>query len=137
MRRLARRAALIALALSLLTASIAVATTFRGAAIDDRQMRVKVRSGKDGSVSFSYSEVLVECSNGETLREPGAQHSGTLNDRNRFKDTIAEQVAGGVASSVVKGRIGAKKATGIVRFELTYDGGACRSGAVAWKAKRR
>ena len=122
---------------SLALAAPAAATTYRGAGTGDPQMRVRLQLAADGTVAFEYAKVLVECTNDERLREPGAEHLASLNELGRFGDTVSEEVGDGTASSSVKGRVGARKARGTVSFDLTYAGGECHSGSVPWKARRK
>jgi hypothetical protein len=115
----------------------ATAMTYRGAAVDDRRMSVRLQLGADGTVAFEYARVMVECSNGERLRQPGAKHLATLGPLGRFRDAIAEELADGSATSSARGRVGKRKAKGTVSFELVYEGGECHSGPVRWKARRK
>jgi hypothetical protein len=130
-------AAAAVVALSLAAAAPAAAMTYRGAAVEDPQMSVRLQLGADGTVAFEYAKVMVECSNGESLRQPGAEHLATLGPLGRFRDTIFEEVDGGDATSSARGRVGKRKAKGTVSFELAYEGGECHSGAVRWKARRK
>lgn len=118
-------------------AAPAAALTYRGSGVEDPQLRVRLQLGADGTVSFEYWNVRVECSNQEHLREPGAEHLATINELGRFRDAISEEVEGGTASSSVKGRVGARRAKGTISFDLAYTGGECHSGPVPWKAKRK
>ncbi len=119
-------------------AASAAAMTYRGSGSDDPQMSVRLQLGADETVAFEYADVLVDCSNGESVREPGAEHLTSLNELGRFRDAISEEVEGGsVASSSVRGRVGALRARGTVNFDLVYLGGECHSGSVAWRAKRK
>jgi len=138
-----KRAGLVAAsaaALALVLAASAAAAIYRGAGSDDPGMPVKVTlQGRD--VSFRYSDVLVNCSDGSRVRQGGAVHSGRLNSEGRFKDTL--EVEGDddstidLTTSVVKGRVKGKKAWGSVVYELDYEGGDCHSGTVKWSARRR
>ena len=42
-----------------------------------------------------------------------------------------------MATSVVGGKVGARRATCTITYEMEYDGGECHSGVVEWKAKRK
>ncbi len=121
-------------------AEAAGAITYRGGGVDDPGMPVKVVV--DGrNVSFSYSDVLVDCTDGSQVRQGGAVQKGRLNGEGRFKDVL--EVEGEDTSnvdwttSVVAGKVTEKKATGTLSYELEYDGGDCESGEVRWSAKRR
>jgi hypothetical protein len=130
--RLAARAFAAGVALSLMLAAVAVAATYRGAGVDDEQMPVKVKlTGSD--LVFDYTDVLVGCSDGSTPRQGGASHTDRLNERNRFKDRL--EIGG--ATSLVRGKVTEKKATGTLTYDLVYEGGECHSGEVEWKAKRK
>jgi hypothetical protein len=133
--RLLLAAATVALWLG--AAAPAGAMTFRGSAVEDPQMSVRLQLGADGTVAFEYAKVMVECSNGERLRQPGAEHLATRGPRGRFRDEISEAVEGGNATSSARGRVGKRKAKGTVSFELSYEGGECHSGPVRWKARRK
>ena len=135
MRRLVPAVGVAVACLALATS--AAAMTYRGSGSDDPQMRVRLQLGADETVAFEYADVLVDCSNGESLRQPGAEHLASLNELGRVRDAISEEVQGGSAASRVRGRVGARKARGTVRFDLVYAGGECHSGAIAWKAKRK
>lgn len=130
-------AALAAGALALGAPDPAAAKTYRGTAVDDPQLTVRLQLGSDGTVAFEYARVPVECSNGDSLRQPGAEHLATLGPLGRFRDAISEEVEGGTAASSVKGHVGDRKARGSLSFDLVYDGGECNSGTVRWKAKRK
>ncbi len=136
MRRGARTLAIAAIAV-LGIASVALATTYRGAGVEDDQMPVRLKVSNDGIVSFNYSDVLVTCTNGDRVREPGADHSTTLDENAKFKDTIEAEVGGGTATSLIKGRLKGDRAKGIVFYDLVYEGGECHSDRVEWKAKRK
>jgi hypothetical protein len=132
------RAIVLAAALAAAVPGIALATTFRGAAVDDSQTRVKLRITKAGVVHFDYRDVLVGCTNGDEIREPGAQHSTMLGDDGRFKDVIVQDLDGeATGESFVKGRAAGRKAWGALRYGLSYEGGECTSGKLRWKAKRK
>lgn len=135
MRRTA--VALAAGALALGASDPAAATTYRGAAVDDPELTVRLQLGSDGTVAFEYAGVSVECSNGDSLRQPGAEHLSTLGPLGRFRDAISEEVDGGTAASSVRGRVGGRKARGSLSFDLAYEGGECHSGTLRWKAKRK
>ncbi|MQA75776.1 MAG: hypothetical protein GEU88_15795 [Solirubrobacterales bacterium] len=130
--RITARALALALALALVGASVASATVYRGAGADDARMPVKLKV-LDGVVTFSYSEVLTRCSNGDRVRYPGANHSAALRRNDRFRDTITDDGQ----SSVVRGSVGPRHATGTIRYQLAYPGGECHSGEVEWTAKVR
>ncbi len=93
------------------------------------------------NVSFSYSDVLVNCTDGSQVRQGGAVQKGRLNGEGRFKDVL--EVEGEDTSdvdwttSVIHGKVTEKKASGTLSYELSYDGGDCESGEVRWSAKRR
>ena len=56
----------------------------------------------------------------------GATHPDRLNARGRFKDRlVVEDPSPGVqmATSVVRGKVGARRATGTITYEMEYDGG--------------
>ena len=132
------RALGLAAALALTLPVAASATTFHGAAVDDPATTVTLRVSKAGVVGFSYSDVLVTCSNGDEVREPGADHSTTLGDDDRFKDVIEQDLEGGATGkSLVRGRIRGRRARGVLAYDLLYDGGECHSGKLRWKAKRK
>ena len=128
---------IVAAALWLAGVAPAAAMTYRGAAVDDPVLTVRLQLGTDGTVAFEYARVPVECSNGESLREPGAEHLATLGPEGRFRDAISEEVAGGTAASSVRGRVGTRKARGSLSFDLVYEGGECHSGQLRWKARRK
>ena len=130
--RLARSAGALALVLTVSVASVAQATTYRGAGVDDPRMAVKLKL-RDGVVAFSYSDVLTECSNGDRLRYPGARHSTMLKRSDRFKGTISH--AG--QTSTIRGRVRSRRASGTIHYRLSYAGGECDSGQVEWRAKVR
>lgn len=125
---------MLALALALVAGTVApaLAATYRGAAVDDTAMPVKLKLTGDDLI-FEYTDVLVECSDGSEPRQGGASHSDHLSDRNRFKDRLER----GGTTSVVKGKVGKRKAVGTVTYDLVYHGGMCHSGVVEWKAKRK
>jgi uncharacterized protein (UPF0264 family) len=128
----AARALALSLALCGALSAAAFADTYRGSAVEDEQMPVKVKlTGRD--VIFDYTDVLVACSDGSQVRQGGAQHADRLNARDRFRDTIESH---GV-TSVVKGRISAERAIGTVAYDLVYGGGECHSGKLEWKARRK
>ncbi len=135
MRRLGPIIGVVAACLAL--AASAAAMTYRGSGVEDPQMPVRLQIGADETVAFEYADVLVDCSNGESLPEPGAEHLTSLNEAGRFRDVVTEEVEGGSAASSVRGRVGALRARGTVSFDLVYAGGECHSGSVAWKAKRK
>ena len=131
---------LLALAVAVLQASPALGAIYRGTGTDDPQMPVKV--AVDGrEVTFRYADVLVDCSDGSQVRQGGAVHAGRLNSENRFKDTLEVEGADtshiDLTTSVVGGKVTARKAWGTVVYDLSYDGGECHSGEVRWSAKRR
>ena len=116
----------------------ALATTFRGAAVDDSELSVHVRVTKGGVVSLDYANVLVNCTNGDDLREPGAEHSAMLADDRSFRDEIDQDLEDGATGhSFVRGRVGKHKAKGVLDYDLVYDGGECDSGKLRWKAHRK
>ena len=124
--------------LALVLPAASSAATFRGEAVDDPQTAVTLRVSKAGVVSFDYTGVLVECSNGDRVREPGAEHSTMLGDDLRFSDTITTDLPDHAqGKSFVKGRLRGRKAVGALSYDLLYDGGECHSGKVRWKAHRR
>lgn len=129
--------ALVAGVLALAGADSAAATTYRGTAVDDPELTVRLHLGTDGTVAFEYARVPVECSNGDSLRQPGAEHLATIGSLGRFRDAISEEVDGGTATSSVRGRVGDRKARGSLSFDLVYEGGECHSGTLRWKAKRK
>jgi hypothetical protein len=138
-RRIGARALVAAFALLAIAASPALAAIYRGAAVSDEQMPVKVRlSGDD--LTFEYEDVLVECSDGSRPRQGGASHTDRLNERGRFKDQVGlDSPEPGVeeVTSVVKGKVRKRKAAGTLTYDLDYAGGECHSGVVKWKAKRK
>jgi hypothetical protein len=122
----------LAAAASAIAAMPATALVYRGAGVEDPEMPVKVKlTGAD--VIVEYTDVRVGCSDGSEPRQGGASHSDRLNDRRRFKDRLALEGA----TSVVKGKVRDRKATGTLRYDLAYEGGECHSGKVGWKAKRK
>lgn len=139
MRRVAVRGLALAVALLACVVASAVAATYRGAAVDDPAMPVKLKLTGDALI-FEYTDVLTECSDGSEPRQGGASHSDRLSHRNRFKDRLVVEETSPVveeATSVVKGKVGKRKAAGTVTYELVYHGGMCHSGVVEWKAKRK
>jgi hypothetical protein len=130
--RFAIRVGALALTLALAVTAVAAATTYRGDADGDSRMAVKLKV-RAGTVLFNYSNVLTRCSNGDHVRYPGARHSTVLRRTDRFKDTITD----GQQTSVVRGRVGSRRASGTIRYELSYDGGECHSGRVDWRARVR
>lgn len=139
MRRIAAPGLALAVALIAVAVAPALAATYRGAAVDDRAMPVKLKLTGDDLI-FEYTDVLVECSDGSERRQGGAKHPGRLNERARFKDRIEiEEPTPEVeeATSVVKGKVGKRKAAGTITYDLVYHGGMCHSGVVEWKAKRK
>ena len=127
-----------AIALAAALAAPAGAATFRGTAVDDPEMTVALRVSKAGVVFFDYAEVPVECSSGDKLREPGAEHSTTLRDNDRFSDRIEQPLdEGAEGTSSIRGYVGLRRAWGYVSYELAYPGGECHSGEIRWRAKRR
>ncbi len=122
----------VALVLALVVAASASASIYRGSARDDAQMSVKLALSGD-SLTFKYSNVRTGCTDGSEVRQGGAEHNTVLNELGKFKDTF--EVGG--ATSLVRGSVQGRKATGIVRFDLIYDGGECHSDKVEWKAKRK
>jgi hypothetical protein len=135
---MSRRALALAAVATLAFPAASSGAPFRGAAVDDPETPITLRVSKAGVVRFDYSNVLVKCSNGDEIREPGADHSTMLGEDNRFKDTIHQDLdQGATAQSFVKGRLWGRKAAGILRYDLAYDGGTCESGKVHWKAKRK
>jgi hypothetical protein len=132
MRRTAARALALAVVLSAVMVTPALAATYRGAGVEDEAMPVKLKlAGRD--VVFDYTDVLVECSDGSHPRQGGASHSDRLNRRDRFKDRL--EVGG--TTSLVKGKVGEHRARGTITYRLRYGGGECHSGKVKWKAKRK
>jgi len=130
--RLGARALAAGVALTLAAATVAAAATYLGGGVEDELMPVKVkRTGSD--LIFSYTDVMVACSDGSTPRQGGASHTDRLNERHRFKDRL--EIGG--ATSLVKGKVKEKKATGTLTYDLLYEGGECHSGEVEWKAKRK
>jgi hypothetical protein len=123
-------ALLVALA-ALAAPALANAVTYRGAGVDDPEMPVKVKV-VDGLVTFEYTQVLVACTGGTEVRQGGAVHSAHLNERSRFRDTLTIEGT----TSLVRGAINPKRATGTVAYELVYEGGECHSGKLEWRAKR-
>jgi hypothetical protein len=132
MRRIAGRALALVVVLSAVMVTPALAATYRGAAVEDEAMPVKLKLA-GGDVVFDYTDVLVECSDGSHPRQGGASHSDHLNRRDRFRDRL--EVGG--TTSLVKGKVGEHKAKGTIIYRLRYNGGECRSGKVKWKAKRK
>jgi plastocyanin len=127
-------AAIAALAVA---AAPALATTYRGAGVDDAKMPVRVTVSADDAVRFVYSKVRVHCTSGESVRQGGGDHSTTLTQTDRFRHTIEQQTEDGLAMSSVRGKVGQRRAHGTLSFDLSYEGGECHSGAVEWKAKRK
>jgi hypothetical protein len=139
MRRVAVRGLALAVALLAGVVAPALAATYSGSAVDDPAMPVKLKLTGD-VVIFDYTDVLTECSDGSEPRQGGLKHSDRVNERGRFKDRVElEEPKPGIesAASVVKGRVGKRKAAGTVAYELVYHGGMCHSGVVEWKAKRK
>jgi hypothetical protein len=139
MRRIAAPGLALAVALISLAVAPAFAATYRGAAVEDPAMPVKVKLTGD-VVIFDYTAVLTKCSDGSEPRQGGYKHSDRVNERGRFKDRV--ELEGPKpeiksATSVVKGKVGKRKAAGTVTYELVYHGGMCHSGVVEWKAKRK
>jgi hypothetical protein len=61
-----------------------------------------------------------------------------LGDDNRFKDVIVQDLDDeATGESFVKGRTAGRKAWGVLRYSLSYEGGECTSGKLRWKAKRK
>jgi hypothetical protein len=139
MRRIAAPGLALALALIAGAVAPALAATYRGTAVGDLAMPVKLKLTGDDLI-FEYTGVLVECSDGSEPRQGGVSHSDRLSDRGRFKDRVVfEEPKPEIeeATSVVKGKVGRRKATGTVSYDLVYHGGMCHSGVVEWKAKRK
>jgi hypothetical protein len=138
-RRVGGRALALAFTLLAVAAVPASAATYRGAAVGDGAMPVKLKvTGRD--LIFEYEQVRVVCSDGSQPRQGGAAHPDRLNARGRFKDRlVVEDPSPGVqmATSVVRGKVGTRRATGTITYEMEYDGGECHSGVVEWKAKRK
>jgi hypothetical protein len=138
-RRVGGRALALAFTLLAVAAVPASGATYRGAAVGDGAMPVKLKvTGRD--LIFEYEQVRVVCSDGSQPRQGGATHPDRLNARGRFKDRlVVEDPSPGVqmATSVVRGKVGARRATGTITYEMEYDGGECHSGVVEWKAKRK
>lgn len=121
-----------ALVLCVAGSALASASIYRGSARHDAEMRVKLTlSGQ--IVTFDYSNVLTRCSDGSEVRQGGAVHNTDLNQLGKFKDTFED----GGATSLVRGKVESRRATGIVSFDLLYDGGECHSEKVEWKARRK
>jgi hypothetical protein len=137
MRSASGRIAILVLAVVLVPASHASATAFRGFAVGDHEMGVTIRVSKAGVVAFDYANVLVTCSNGDELRQPGGRHSMMLGEASRFSDTIEQEVRSATATSQVQGRVRGGRARGSVSYDLVYEGGQCHSGEVLWRAKRK
>lgn len=139
MRRVALAVA-IAVPLAILVAAGALGAVYRGAGTNDPEMPVKV-TVSDKKVDFSYSDVLVHCSDGSQVRQGGAVHSARLNGEGKFKDTLdvegEDESTIDFTTSIVRGHVTQKKAWGTVAYELEYDGGDCHSSEVHWTAKRR
>lgn len=139
MRRVGGRALALALALLAVAAVSVSAATYRGAAVGDGAMPVKLKvTGRD--LIFEYEQVRVVCSDGSQPRQGGATHPDRLNARGRFKDRLVVEDPSPevqMATSVVRGKVGARRATGTITYEMEYDGGECHSGVVEWKAKRK
>jgi hypothetical protein len=138
MRRLAVGGLALAVALLAVAVAPAVAATYRGAAVDDPEMPVKLKV-TDDVVIFDYTNVLTEC-DGSQIRQGGYKHSDRLSERGRFKDRVEltePKPEIKLATSVVKGRVGKRKAAGTLTYDLVYHGGMCHSGVVEWKAKRK
>ncbi len=128
----ATAAAALALALAVALTASAHAATYRGTAVGDPQMAVKLKLEGD-AVTFSYTDVPVKCSDGSTPRQGGAEHLDLLNENRRFRD----RVEGDGAVSHARGRVRPKRARGRVSFDLVYPGGECHSGEIEWRARRR
>ena len=129
-------AAVVAIVLAFPAAS--PGATFRGAAVDDPQTTVTLRVSKAGVVRFDYADVMVKCSNGDEIREPGAEHSTMLGEKRRFKDVIAQDLGEDTTGeSFIRGRLRGRRAAGILRYGLVYEGGSCESGKVHWKARHK
>ena len=131
MSRVRLVAALTALAVLALTAN-ALGSILRGGGRDDPQMPVKLIVSAT-EVTFSYSAVRVDCSDGSRVRQGGAIHAAHINERGRFRDRL--EVEG--ATSVVRGRLVGRRASGSLTYDLIYAGGECHSGKVPWKAKQK
>jgi hypothetical protein len=139
MRRIAAPGLALAVALIAVAVAPALAATYRGAAVDDPAMPVKLKLTGD-VVIFDYTRVLTECSDGSETRQGGLKHSDRISARGRFKDRVElTEPKPGIksATSVVKGRVGKRKAAGTIVYDLAYHGGMCHSGVVEWKAKRK
>ncbi len=121
-----------ALALVLVAGAPASASIYRGSAREDTRMPVKLALSGD-KVTFEYSDVLTRCSDGSEVRQGGAVHNTVLKQSGKFKDTFED----GGATSLARGKIVGHKATGIVSFDLVYEGGGCHSEKVEWKARRK
>jgi hypothetical protein len=138
-RRVGGRAFALAFTLLAVAAAPVSAAIYRGAAVGDGAMPVKLKvTGSD--LIFEYEQVLVTCSDDSQPRQGGATHPDRLNARGRFKDRlVVEDPSPGVqmATSVVRGKVGARRATGTITYDMEYDGGECHSGVVEWKAKRK
>jgi hypothetical protein len=135
----AGRGLALALAMLAVAAAPASAATYRGTAVGDPAMPVKIKLTGD-VVIFDYTNVLTECSNGSETRQGGFEHSDRLSGRDRFKDRLElDEPKPGIerATSVVKGKVGKRKAAGTLTYDLVYHGGMCHSGVVEWKAKRK
>ena len=139
MRRVSGRALALAFTLLAVAAVPVSAATYRGAAVADGAMPVKLKvTGRH--LIFEYEKVRVTCTDGSQPRQGGATHPDRLNARGRFKDRLVVEdpiPAVQMATSVVRGRVGVRRATGTITYEMEYDGGECHSGVVQWKAKRK
>lgn len=139
MKRVVAAAAL-AVPLAVVLAASAYGSIYRGAGTADPQMPVKVTL-TGTKVDFSYSDVLVTCSDGSQVRQGGAVHVARLTPDGRFRDMLAVEGENtstiDFTTSLVRGRVTTKKAWGSVVYELEYDGGECHSAEVHWAAKRR
>jgi hypothetical protein len=139
MTRLAARGLSLAVVLLAGAVTPALGATYRGAAVDDPAMPVKLKVTGD-VVIFGYTDVLTECSDDSQIRQGGLKHSDRLGEHGRFKDRVELEEPKPeieLATSVVKGRVGVRKAAGTLSYDLVYHGGMCHSGVVEWKAKRK
>jgi hypothetical protein len=123
-----------AVALLMALSAVAFAATFEGRGKEDPKVRVSFEKSPDEIRQFRIGRARFSCTHRKPFRETMRAGEMNLDARSRFHGRFTD--SGGTLSLRVEGQLERGAAQGTFRAVVYYRLGHCRTGQVAWKARR-
>jgi hypothetical protein len=123
----------LALALLLVTGSMALAATFEGKGVEDRKVEISFERERGVIKRFKVSRAKFFCSNGQRFRASMRAGDMALDERKRFGGRFTD--SGGKVIFRIEGKVVGRKAHGTTSIVAYVDSYKCRTGRVEWQAR--